>query len=84
MVAGCTAADEISFIGVILPWHLLSWTRCRVYCQLINAEEVALGESLRLVAAERPHSSQTIDILSYVSTLQQLERTAVISRSLQR
>lgn len=40
--------------------YLLSATSCRADYQIINTREVTLGESLRLVAAERPHWSQTV------------------------
>ena len=55
------AGNEISFRSVylfvvcILPEQLLSATRCRVGCHRIKAGVVALGESLRLIVAERPH-----------------------------
>ena len=55
--------NQFYFVVFILPGQLLSATRCRVDYHRINAGVVAPGESLRLIAAERPHSSQTINEL---------------------
>ena len=54
--------NDISFVlyCFFLPGKLLSATRRRVDYHRINAGVVALGESPRLIAAERPHLSQTI------------------------
>ena len=51
---GAKARGSKKFVG----WEAA--TRCRVYCHRINAEVVALGESFRLIAAERSHIYQTI------------------------
>ena len=44
-----------SCVVFTLPEQPLFATMCRVDCDRINAGVVDLGESLRLIAAERPH-----------------------------
>lgn len=58
-----TARTTVVFVS---PRQLLSATRCRVDRHRITAGVVfivALGESLRMMAAERPPSSQTTMVL---------------------
>ena len=48
-----TNFDDVPFVIRLLA--VLAATRCRVGSRRINAGVVALGESLRLIPAERPH-----------------------------
>ena len=69
MPSGYTEKEGRYHVGrdravIILPEQLLSATKCRVDSERIKAGVVlaAHGESFRLIAAERPNSSQTIYI----------------------
>ena len=46
---------RVKSVGEMLQQELLSATRCRVDYHRTNAGIVALGESLRLIVAERSH-----------------------------